>query len=264
MECIYCKQNIPDNANFCPFCAMQIRCKECGETLIQKAKVCINCGKYLKESDSSSMNTIEFSETKNSRSFKASFTDTVGGCIGEAVGLIINNKLPNKVAVFKQKELASPEIIPHINNDDEEIMAVVIDDELEQLNQVFRKSNGKITLQETRLKAKSKRDAGIRLTLMFMYYQYKLGTEEILRSDLTNIMRDASLEDSNWRYWLVNNNLVGVKDDKVELKAPGRDAAKEFLLEIMNSEIEDKWKLGTSSRSTRKTKKKEGNDENTI
>lgn len=263
MECIYCKQNIPDNAKFCPFCALQIKCKECGEILIPKAKVCINCGVSL-DDNNSNINTIEFSETKNSRSFKASFTDTVGGSIGEAIGLIINNKLPNKAAIFKQKNQITSGLLPHGSNEEEVVVAEVVDDELEQLNQVFRNSNGKISLQETRLKAKSKRDAGIRLTLLFMYYQYRLGNEEVPRAELTSIMRDASLEDANWRSWLAKNNLVGIKEDKVELKAPGRDSAKDFLLEIVNSEVEDKWKLGTSSRSTKKTKKKDSNDDATI
>jgi RNA polymerase subunit RPABC4/transcription elongation factor Spt4 len=264
MECIYCKQDIPDNAKFCPFCALQIRCKECNEILIPKAKVCINCGKSLEENNSSNKNTIEFSETKNSRSFKASFTDTVGGSIGEAIGLIItNNKLPTRVAVLKQKTPVVAGLLPH-NNNEEEAIVTEVDNDLEQLKKVFRDNNGKITLLETRLKAKSKRDAGIRLTLLFMYYQCKLGIEEIPRTDLTCIMRDAGLEDANWRSWLTKNNLVGIKEDMVELKAPGRDAAKGFLLEILNTEIEDKWKLGTSSRSAKKTKKKECNDENTI
>ena len=263
MECIYCKQNIPDNAKFCPFCTQQIRCIECNEPLFPNAKVCINCGKALNIEVNANMNTIEFSETKNSRSFKACFTDTVGGSIGEAIGLIINDKLPVE-NTFKSKTQISASLLPHNSSEGENIDTVeVVDDELEQLNQVFKNSNGKTSLQETRLKAKSKRDAGIRLTLLFMYYQYKLGIEEVQRIDLTKILRDASLEDSNWRTWLNNNNLVGVKEDKVELKAPGRDAAKEFLLEVLNPEIEDKWKLGTS-RTSKRGKKKESNDETEI
>lgn len=258
MKCIYCGVDIPDKARFCPLCTKQFRCKECDEILLPDAKICISCGhKVSLKSNSSNVNTIEFSETKTTRTFKASFTDAVGGSIGEAFGFILNNKQPNSVTA---KMLTSKDAGISVKNNYEIQEVEIIDDDLKALNKVFRNNNGNITLSETHLKAKSKRDASIRLTLLFTYYQSLLGIPEVFRNDLTMIMRDASLEDGNWRYWLVNNNLIGVKDDKVELKAPGREEAKNILNEVLNTEIEDKWKLGTS-KAPKKNKKKDENED---
>jgi hypothetical protein len=208
------------------------------------------------------MNTIEFSESKSSRSFKANFSDTVGESIAGALGLILNDRM--STSVKKQHLLGSaPQTASSSTVEITDTIATeVVDDDLVAMNKIFKTTNGIITLKETRLKANSKRDAGIRLTLLFVYYQELLGKDDIQREDLTAIMNDASLNDGNWRRWLVNNNVVGVKDGKVEIKAPGREQAKTILIEVLNSEIEDKWKLGTTGKSPKRAKKKEDNGDN--
>ena len=81
---------------------------------------------------------------------------------------------------------------------------------------------------------------------------------KVNRSDLNDIMKDASLYDGNFRYWLTNTNLVGVHEDLIELKAPGRDKAKEFIREVYDDSKVDKWKLGSPAR---KRKKKDSEEE---
>ncbi len=261
MKCIYCNQDVPDKARFCPLCNRQIKCKECDEVLYPDSKICISCGQSVVETDGS-MNTIEFSESKNARSFKANFSDTVGESIAGALGLILNDKMSSHSK--RQHLLGSvPQAVSSSSIEITDTIATeVIDNDLVAMNKIFKNNNGAITLKETRLKATSKRDAYIRLTLLFVYYQELSGRDEILRSDLTSIMNDASLNDSNWRTWLVKNNLVGVKDNKVEIKAPGREKAKEIMAEVLNSEIEDKWRLGTTGKSLKRAKKKEDNGDN--
>lgn len=65
-------------------------------------------------------------------------------------------------------------------------------------------------------------------------------------------MKDASLYDGNFRRWLANNNLIGVHEDTVELKAPGRDKAKEYISDINDDSKVDKWKLGSPAKKERK------------
>lgn len=257
MECTYCKQEIPDKARFCPFCNKQIKCKICDEPLYPSSKICISCGSPIMAVESS-INSIEFSESKTTRSFKANFSDTVGESVAGALGLILNNKMPtsSKKNLFLGGASVNSKVMPEVTD---AVVTEIIDDDLVSMNKIFKDNNGVVTLKETRLKAASKRDASIRLTLLFVYYQELKGKDEIVRSELTSVMNDASLNDSNWRHWLNNNNLVGIKDNKVEIKAPGREKAKEIMAEVLNSEIEDKWKLGTTGKSTKKAKKKEDN-----
>lgn len=78
------------------------------------------------------------------------------------------------------------------------------------------------------------------------------GVTKVNRSDLNDIMKDASLYDGNFRHWLKNTNLVGVREDLIELKAPGRDEAKKFINEVYDDGKVDKWKLGSPAKKRKK------------
>ena len=94
------------------------------------------------------------------------------------------------------------------------------------------------------------------MSIVFLYYKALLGIENVPRKELTAILNNASVEDGNLRYWLTNNPLIGINDDMVELKVPGKDAAKKYLLEISNTELKDQWQIGTHSKVVRKPKEK--------
>lgn len=258
MECIYCNNSIPEKANFCPKCKHQIKCLNCSSDLEKDSEICIMCGEGI-NLKSTSQNTIEFSETKKSRSFKASFSNEVGSNIGEALTSLLLNK---DLSQFKSK-LVTPER-NYINGSSEYIEAIdtefsdatksTVENRDDKLEGIFNNTNGEITLLETRLKATSKRDYSIRLAIIFLYYKLSKGAGKVDRSDLNSIMKDASLYDGNFRYWLINNDMIGVHEDLVELKAPGREKAKEYINDIYDQSKTDGWKLGSA---TKKRKKKE-------
>lgn len=256
MTCIYCSTSLPEKAKFCSNCTKQVKCKVCNEALEKNAAVCIECGEVPGNLTRSSenVNTIEYSETRGTRLFKASFTDEVGHNMGNAFVAFMGGKIESKKAISNvvNNTLRESQNI----TEDTDYLEVQPNNELDMMRKIFNDSGSKISLSETRLKAKSKRDAGIRLAIIFLYYKYHAGHIEVPRKELTSIMQDASLEDGNWRHWLVNNNLVGIKDDLVELKAPGREEAKKYVTEILDSAIEDQWKLG-SSKPIKRGKKKE-------
>jgi hypothetical protein len=113
---------------------------------------------------------------------------------------------------------------------------------------------------ETRLKAKSKRDYGIRLAIIFLYYKHLTGVDDVPRSNLNSILEDASVMDGNFRYWLANNPLIGLNDNLVHIKAPGKEEAKQILVEMSNPEIKDKWQIGTTSKNSRRSKEKKSHE----
>jgi hypothetical protein len=209
------------------------------------------------------MNTIEFSETKNSRNFKANFTDTVGESISSSFGILLANKIGTKKPSLPQSSSIFLNNNPDLQTspETEEIEdAVVVSPENNQLKQIFKTDGDKTTLSETRLKASSKRDYGKRLAILFLYYKSILGTDNVPRKELTGIVENASVEDGNFRYWLANNPLIGINGDMVEIKAPGKDAAKKYLVEIANTDLKDKWQIGTTSKVGRKPKDKKAKD----
>lgn len=266
MNCIYCDTIQPDKGFFCPNCFKQTKCKHCSEPLLKDTKICVFCGEEIgQKSTASNVNTIEFSETETGRNFKASFTDTVGQSISDSFGMILSNKLGSRKTIQNGLPPAN-ENAPQDKTVDAD--AEVVDEkhvvppansttpELEKLKTIFKEEGDIISLLETRLKAKSKRDYGIRLALVFLYYKHLSGVDNVPRSNLTAILEDASVEDANFRFWLGNNPLIGVNNNLVHIKAPGKDAAKEYLTEIFNPEIKDKWQIGTTSKAGRKTKDK--------
>lgn len=261
MNCIYCDTKQPEKGYFCPNCFKQTKCKHCVETLIKDAKICVFCGELIGKVDTSAnMNIIEFSETETKRSFKASFTDTVGQSISDSFGIILTNKIVSKKNNTPSLLFANSNSIEQKTEDAEsdiidESPKIVIP-ELEQLKSIFKEDGDNISLLETRLKAKSKREYGIRLTLLYLYFKHLSGIDNVPRNSLTIILEDASVEDGNLRSWLVNNPLIGHNNGFVHIKAPGKDAAKDYLKEMLNSEIKDKWQIGTTSKVGRKSKDK--------
>lgn len=264
MKCIFCNNEIPDRANFCPSCKNQVKCLKCSEILEKDSEICIVCGEE-KRRENNSHNTIEFHETKKARCFKANFSDQVGQSIGEALGIILVNR---KGAFINERKSLEAKIDESgaIKDEHTEVTEDVDYTEVsttqnknEKVFNIFNEKGGRITLLETRLKALSKRDYGIRLAIIFLYYKLLKGKEKVERNELNSIIKDASLYDGNFRRWIANNNLIGVQDDEIELKAPGRDKAKEYIAEIYDGSKTDKWKLGSPAR---KRKKKDLNEEN--
>lgn len=261
MKCNFCEEKVSDRANFCPNCKNQIKCLSCSEVLEKDSDICIICGEE-KKSQEKNHNTIEFQETKKTRSFKASFSNEVGNSIGEALGIILMNK--RGISLNEKKIL---DALPQDKSGQSDSDTIEDTDYTEVPNtsnkkdkvfDIFNESGGNLTLLETRLKATSKRDYGIRLAIIFLYYKLLKGIAKVDRNDLNSIMKDASLYDGNFRYWLTNTNLVGVHEDVIELKAPGRDKAKEFVAEVYDDSKIDKWKLGSPAR---KRKKKDSEEE---
>jgi hypothetical protein len=261
MNCIYCETHQPAKGFFCPNCFKQTKCKHCDEVLLKDTPICVFCGEQIgAKIQASNINTIEFSETEKGRNFKASFTDTVGQSISDSFGMILSNKTGSKLSTGSTLSLDNAS---NNENKTEDVEVEVVNDvpkvlipELEQLKKVFKEDGESISLLETRLKAKSKKDYGIRLTLLFLYYKHLAGFDNVSRSNLTAILDDASVEDGNLRSWIGNNPLIGISNNQVHIKAPGKDAAKEYMAEMLNPEIKDKWQIGTTSKVGRKTKDK--------
>lgn len=267
MNCIYCNTEQPEKGFYCPTCFKQTKCRHCNQFLIKDAKICVFCGEEVgHKTTESNMNTIEFSETETGRKFKASFTDTVGQSISDSFGMILSNRIGSRKPILTGLHSVNDSATSNktvdteaeIVNEKAEVVTLeaIVIPELEKLKTIFKEDGENISLLETRLKAKSKRDYGIRLALVFLYYKHLSGVDNVPRNSLTTVLEDASVEDANFRFWLGNNPLVGVNNNFVHIKAPGKDAAKDYITEIFNPEIKDKWQIGTISKVGRKAKEK--------
>lgn len=118
-NCLHCGVILSERAIYCSNCCNQAKCKNCKELLEPNSSICVVCGEEVSASrPASHMNTIEYTETKNNRSFKASFTDTVGNNIGEAFGSILTTKLISKPNKFNTT-LGVQDITPTTDNNEQ-------------------------------------------------------------------------------------------------------------------------------------------------
>ena len=65
---------------------------------MKEAKVCVFCGEEVNMAKKiQGLNTIEFTETEDGRrTFKATFSDSVGQSIIDSLGLIMSNKITGR------------------------------------------------------------------------------------------------------------------------------------------------------------------------
>lgn len=265
-SCTNCPSPLPSTGFFCSNCATQFKCRNCNELLQKDAKFCIECGFVIKSNSGSNatfMNTIKFSETKTTRNFEAIFTDTVGSNVSAAFGQIILSKgLPQK-NTFKPKFDnsnvldADVELIEESDNVlQEEIAKLPESSELSKIRQIFRFDGDKAILLQPKLKATSKANYSQRLTLIFLYAKKIIGKDLILRSDLVQLLEDANVFDGNTRSWLAKNDYLRQDKDThtIELNIPGTEKAKEYLEEVLDSNIENKWSITTQSKTRKKNK----------
>lgn len=259
MDCIYCQNNLPERAYFCPSCASQCKCKFCAELLVKDAKVCVFCGEEVSMAKKiQGLNTIEFTETEDGRrTFKATFSDSVGQSIIDSLGLIMSNKITGRtlnIEIPAQDEETIEETIithqPAATVEDEANLLRTI--ELSKLEQIISLDTDKPILIEPRLKAKSKREFGQRLTILFVYYKSLLDGSGVQRKALTALLDGAGVEDGNIRSWLTKNPLISISGDSVIINPPGIDAAKRFLAEVFDNEVPDVWQLHIVSKIVRK------------
>lgn len=231
-----------------------------------EATICVMCGHDIESTISSStMNSIEFTEDKNGRSFKANFTDNVGTHISQSLGLILANKFTSKVKSIQDSEQDFQEA--EYQEEEASIKPLKLGDgDLSILKIIFQEEGGNTILADPRLKAKSKQDFGARLICLFLYYKKLQGFDKILRNELTVIAKHASIEDGNFRKWVKNENqLIKSENDQVKLLLPGSEFAKKVIADFQDDSIVETWKLGIKSKSGRrltKAKNKSAQDEN--
>lgn len=262
MECVYCGFNLPPIAKFCPKCTHQVVCRKCEEALYKDSLICISCGEPINNNSSNAtINNIEFTENEKGKSFKASFTDNVAGNVVQTLAqfLPINN-LPQKkallpgnssneeVTTIEITEIGNPSSIQHSTPP---IHTKEKSDELTHLSRIFKNKNGVINIYDTRIKAKSKTNFVARITLLYLYYKYLQGVDDVNRNEVTELLQTEKLYNSSFRAWLSQNKtLIDATSTTLELRPQGIEEAQRILAEFNNPSIIDEWELQSSGKNS--------------
>ncbi|MEW6058490.1 MAG: hypothetical protein AB1540_17985 [Bdellovibrionota bacterium] len=117
---------------------------------------------------------------------------------------------------------------------------------------IFRKNGERLELEDPRVKEKSNLDKAKRITHLFLYAHDLEGRPRVPRSELTDVLNAASVNDGNTRHWIkkaVSKTLVQ-EGDTIGLNAAGRDEARKFLIEIFDPSVS---RTSGGERTHRKT-----------
>lgn len=243
-NCPACNKLIPVASSFCPFCAVPVKCKACGETWLKDAVACYQCGIKLEAAGSAiAANSIQFEQAGKNRKLTASFSDNVGVHLSGVLHGLISGQppiqrpfSPGTTGNPARKALAFP------SQSNTVVDATVVHesgdvDEAEILQRIFRLEGDRMILLDNQLKHNSKRDFSIRLTMLFLYAHQLQGRQQVPRSELKDILEQEKAYDSNTRYWLSKAEELALREDLVELRPAGEKKAKQFLAEIGDNNL---------------------------
>ncbi len=291
LGCVYCNEPIRPKGFYCPKCGKQTRCKECNEFLEKDANACIYCGTEVSAKTSVTgaisqpiMNTVEYHETRSSRSFRATVTDHVGTSISGVLGAFVGKGFTPKPIKSKFEggpliEESAAEVLDDIEDSNEgPILSIQPESTtrppvknqsaspmLTQLLKIFRFDEDKTVLLEARLKAQNRLDYVRRLILLFLQANQLMGKSQVPRNEVVRLLErtKTGLNDGNTRRWISNNTALTIdeKAHTLEIITEGEELVKTYLQDIENPEAKDVWQITTAAK--KKKKKKQDSDTST-
>jgi len=281
-SCPYCDSELPQQGFYCPRCASPVRCKACGELLLTDAAACVYCGSAVlapnvgagldtTRSIGNAPNKILLKETRSSRSLEASFSDSAVDGISAHLSFLLAAGISHSTyrpPVELKKDPTSPveqlsltalqdSRLPPTDTIEARhsvrLESSDAGDDRERLERIFLSEGGRLLLQETRLKAKSKRNYVIRLVCLFLYAHELRENPSVSRSSVNEILQSNGVNDGNARHWIANCDELVRDKDNLRLAAMGREFAKTILTEVFDPSFPDEWTPSSSSRIRNRT-----------
>jgi hypothetical protein len=266
MDCPLCGEVLAERGFFCKACAGQVRCKTCRELLEPQAIACVECGTRIGVSSTANdapgntvsgdlpahRNTLAYEETRNSRTFQASLTDTAIQGLGEVFADFFTPRVAGRPPTHSRRfvsegpmlpapastpagdnghaETTTPTVVPSSGSDKDRIL------------RLFHLDGDTLELKDNRLKAKSQSDFIRRLTYLFLYANELHGHSSVSYDSLRVVQQVAKVWDANTRTWLAKKVGFHMDNEKnLKLTAPGREDAIKALNEALDSEVQDEW-----------------------
>ena len=285
MNCPNCSAALSERGCFCKTCGSQARCFKCKELLEVVAVACVECGTRVGQGVPSAIpvadrpataetalpanrNTISYEEDRNSRKFAASFTNDAIGGLGDTLAEFFVQRgmtRPTRpafqrdggVTIEHPKELLAPAgnaaEVPTPPQQDHPPPAT----DLSNISTLFQPNGETLELVDDRLKAKSGTDFLCRLTYLFLYANELHGRSTTPKASVIAVLKEGKIWDSNAGFWLRKKKGFKVDaEDRFQLIGGGRDAAKKYLTEALDSNIPNEWTPDTKVVTKRAPRKK--------
>lgn len=242
IQCFNCSKTLTAVVLFCPFCLIQIKCKNCKTVLIKDGAGCTECGTSIINKGSftnNSVNQIEFEQKGDMKKFKATFSDEVSHTLVETFGAFVvggNLQLRKKTNPFSNRGE-----LPNTTSPKQTVQAEEIDfeenDITEELAKLFREQDGALSLMNPRLKQTSKLDNAIRIAILTLYAYEQMGKTEIDRKALSTVLKSSKLNIPVFSTWINKCDEILKNGSKLQLSVPGKAIAIEILKEIADPNV---------------------------
>jgi hypothetical protein len=279
-ECVYCAASLPEQAIYCATCSRQVRCKKCLGFLIRNGEGCIYCGARIGSGDQASgttnghtvpgraINTFEYEETAKSRKFSGRFSDRAAALFTAPLSPLLATRLNQnqsrdgigRVDPRGRQPLALQPPLLNPDNQPPNHSSVQPPNESEsgkdRLAKVFEFVGEQISLIDPRLKATSKLDYGKRLTCLLLFAHQHEGRNRLSRATVVEVLRSASVYDSNILSWIRRTSDLVHDDSSIGLSVPGREFVRKILDELAGEGSNDGWM--PTSQPQRRNRQTEG------
>lgn len=267
-KCYACDNPVSEKARFCGKCATQVRCKSCGEDLVEGAIVCEICGEdvVVRQTQSTPMNRVKFRDGRKDIEIEALFTNEVGESAATMFAMMRGVPAPPRLpsrpnkATSGQGEIFEPATVvnelPEFAAGPTAITSPLRGNSL--LQSLFELRDEQWVLVNPNLKAKSKADYVKRATCLFLQFQFDNGVKLVPRGDVVKVLQNCSVYDTNARDWFAKEkSLLRATATDLSLLLPGHQYISEHLLpEIADDAVANAWKVGTVRKSPRKASSK--------
>ena len=268
-NCFKCSQTLSEKARFCSNCATQVRCKYCSEDLVNGATFCEMCGEDVVKRQTQAMNNFKYTDGKKEIAIEASFTNEVGESAATIFAMIRGGQAPMRISNPMKGSVRLPKGI--LGQEELFTKAEVVDDDKETnppapagkadattfLRSLFEQNEEGWMLVNPILKSKNKADFVKRLTCLFLQFNQDRGTKPVPRADVIKLLQDCSAYDANARTWFrEEKTLIRTTAKDFTLILPGTQYVTEVLQEIQDDDVPNLWKVGTVSKTGRKSSTK--------
>jgi len=251
-----------------------IACVECGTRIGQPVEAADGSAQGYATSTTTlapNRNTLSYQEDRNSRRFEASLTDSAMHGLGDVFGELFARAgtarvtQPNGARTFiKDVVIDETKQLPPVPLPDAEPVQVAPEAsaqkppvDKERILRIFSVNGETLELTDNRLKATTAADYYRRLSYLVLYANELHGRPVTPRADLTTILKEAKVYDTNCRTWLKKKDGFTVdQEDRLKLNARAREHAVRAIDDALNTSMADEWNPDTKATKNRATRKK--------
>lgn len=274
--CPKCNAQSPEDAFYCQRCAQPLLCKGCKALLLLNARACIQCGMLIPERTNNEQyhmevpsvlpgySRLKIHETPDVRDLdlvvaneaiehiKDFFPPLAGNrSLGQFKRPLDHQTQQTDLVEVTSEVSSSPPQLPVAKS----IHPLSEHTAEQRIWEIFKERDGKLVQEIIDLKATSKKDYIIRLVSLYLYAQESRGEEKVLRKELSKILDEANVKDTNFSVY-INKSGIRRENETLRLTSEARSRTQQYISAILDPNEPKGWLPSDPTPSTNGRTKK--------